>query len=639
MSSQVAITRIAEKNYRQALVRTFDLIGAQQLLHGKSRFLLKPNLCSAALPESGATTNVRLVEELVRLLREFNPQTIAVGESCVIGQDTAEVFNALGYRELAERCQLQLIDLKKEPTERVNVPGGRLISEIDRPRILSAFDFVINLPVVKTHLATGVSVALKNLKGMLTDRDKRRLHHDGLIQGVLDINRALPSHLVIVDGLVGQEGAAPFAGKPRELGLIISGTDPVAVDATCARIIGLAPEGLPLLRQAAEQGLGEIRETAIAIVGEAIAGVRKVFLPAEVSPGLIETINNLRLHEEKTCSGCTLETALALQDETIGALLRAYPGQIELLLGQARIESEKSGLAVRIGKCQEATALPGIFIPGCPPTAPRKIKKELRAILAPNERFNGPVSQLALERNGAYAGTAQLLKDGQRAGRTKVKLCAMTNLPDIELAYRHGANAFGLVSGAVRGQPSNRVLPFEARDLVAAAPAGISSVVLAFDQDAAGLIKLLRYIKPDAVQIQRAVSLDDLAELKQALPQLQIIKTLHVDAGYDQVRRQVDQYLKDEVVSALLFDTRIGDQLGGTGIPHDWSITRRIRDDVFPFKVILAGGLNAGNVAAALEAVRPYAVDVESGVRSVKGQKDPAKVAALLEGVSSEDRQ
>ncbi|HKD37369.1 MAG TPA: DUF362 domain-containing protein, partial [Pirellulales bacterium] len=135
-------------------------------------------------------------------------------------------------------------------------------------------------PKIKTHHWVGFTASMKNLYGTIPGIKygwpKNVLHHAGIPETVFDINASLPKAIAIVDGIVAMEGDGPIMGSAKPLGLVIVGTNPTAVDATVARLMGLAPERVPYLQLAANR-LGPIEESFIAQRGEAVAGLVSPF--------------------------------------------------------------------------------------------------------------------------------------------------------------------------------------------------------------------------------------------------------------------------------------------------------------------------------------------------------------------------
>jgi len=215
-------------------------------------------------------------------------------------------------------------------------------------------------------------------------------------------------------------------------------------------------------------------------------------------------------------------------------------------------------------------------------------------------------------------------------GRTRIKICCIQSLDELALAVRHGADAVGLVSAMPSG-PGPVPEPLIAR-LARAVPPGVSSFLLTSAREAAAIGDQVRRLGPQVVQIVDRPAPGCYAALRAAHPALRIVQVVHV-TGPDALRAAL---AAAEHVDALLLDS--GDptaavrELGGTGRTHDWAVSRSIREGV-DVPVWLAGGLTPGNVAAAIEAVAPFGVDVCSGVRT-DGKLDEAKLARFVAAVA-----
>jgi uncharacterized protein (DUF362 family) len=153
------------------------------------------------------------------------------------------------------------------------------------PRTVLEADYIVSLPKLKTHHWAGVTLSLKNMFGIVPGCcygwPKNVLHWAGITGSILDINSTVRPDFAIVDGIIGMEGNGPIQGTPKASGVLILGNDPVAVDATCARVMGLAPERIDYLAKAGTL-LGHIKPEKIRQLGESIASVRTPFavLPA-----------------------------------------------------------------------------------------------------------------------------------------------------------------------------------------------------------------------------------------------------------------------------------------------------------------------------------------------------------------------
>jgi uncharacterized protein (DUF362 family) len=144
-------------------------------------------------------------------------------------------------------------------------------------------DWIVSLPKMKTHHWAGVTLSMKNLfgvmPGIIYGWPKNPLHVAGIVPTILDINATLRPHFAIVDGIVGMEGDGPIMGTPRQAGVLVMGRNLPAVDATCARIMGIDPRRIPYL--AAAEHLGPIGHQSIQQRGETLASVRTDFLLLE----------------------------------------------------------------------------------------------------------------------------------------------------------------------------------------------------------------------------------------------------------------------------------------------------------------------------------------------------------------------
>lgn len=216
-------------------------------------------------------------------------------------------------------------------------------------------------------------------------------------------------------------------------------------------------------------------------------------------------------------------------------------------------------------------------------------------------------------------------------GPVRVKICCIGSADEAFTAVRHGAAALGLVSAMPSGPG---VIPDELiAEIAAALPPGVSSFLLTSRQDTASIVEQQRRSGVSTVQLCDRLAAGSYGELRAAMPGVKIVQVVHVTGS----KSADDAAAVAPHVNALLLDSgnpasRVK-ELGGTGRTHDWQVSRGIRDRV-GVPVFLAGGLKASNVAEAVRQVRPYAVDVCSGVRT-DGRLDETKLARFFEAVAS----
>jgi phosphoribosylanthranilate isomerase len=200
---------------------------------------------------------------------------------------------------------------------------------------------------------------------------------------------------------------------------------------------------------------------------------------------------------------------------------------------------------------------------------------------------------------------------------TRVKICGITRVEDALAAARSGADAIGLV---FYERSPRHVSITQAAQLAAALPPFVSVVGLFVNAEAAFVREVLASVPLDLLQFHGDESPEFCAQF--AMPYL---KAIRVKAGVDLLQCASDF----RSAKGLLLDAHVEGIPGGTGATLDWALIPK----QLPLPVILSGGLDAKNVAAAIEQVRPYAVDVSSGVESAKGIKDAAKIAAFMQEV------
>lgn len=214
---------------------------------------LKPNLAVAKAPESGATTHAGVLAGCIEYLEAHGHKRVAIMEGSWVGADTRRAFQAAGYDEIARRYGVPLLDLKRDATRRVDTPIGKLelcATPLDT-------DYLISLPVLKGHCQTVMTCALKNSKGCLPDREKRRFHALGLTEPIAALGAALRPKLTIVDGICGdldfEEG-----GTPVQANRMFLGHDQVQLDAFGCRLMGIDPQAVAYLPLAERFGAGSM---------------------------------------------------------------------------------------------------------------------------------------------------------------------------------------------------------------------------------------------------------------------------------------------------------------------------------------------------------------------------------------------
>lgn len=232
-----------------------SLAGYSEVFPGSpdARILLKPNLNSNMNALTGNTTDLRLLAAIMEFLKEHSYSNIVIGDGTNSGyyRHNIGVIGRLRVHELARYFGAKVKDL--------NHSGGRLVALDNGVKAQVAIeclesDLFINVPKLKTHFETGMSVCLKSLIGCLVGQENKKKVHQDLASNILALNRQVKPQLHIVDGLIAMEGLGPTRGTPIRLDTIIVGTDPYLIDLYCARLAGIDYRSVTTLQLAEWRG-------------------------------------------------------------------------------------------------------------------------------------------------------------------------------------------------------------------------------------------------------------------------------------------------------------------------------------------------------------------------------------------------
>ena len=255
----------------------------------RKRVLLKPNMVEY---ERGTiiNTNPAVVAAAAEACLRAGASEVVVGEGPGHRRDTEYLLTATGLYDHLRDMKLQFVDLNHDDVRRVPLRSRFMdLPELALPVSVLDADVVISMPKLKTHHWAGMTCGMKNLFGVVPGAvygwPKNVLHFHGVSNAIVDLAATIRPSIVIVDAVIAMEGDGPIMGKPRATGFIAMGRDPVAVDATCARAIGLEPERLQYVADAA-QFLGNADERRIRHHGERPERFRFSFEVIESMRGL-----------------------------------------------------------------------------------------------------------------------------------------------------------------------------------------------------------------------------------------------------------------------------------------------------------------------------------------------------------------
>ncbi|MCP4678877.1 MAG: DUF362 domain-containing protein [Deltaproteobacteria bacterium] len=335
-----------------------DCLGIEKDLPTSGTIGIKPNLLMAKPSDSGATTDPEIVAGVIEYLYGLGRRDVIILESSWVGDTTRKAYRVCGYKELAGKYGVPLIDLKKDTTRKIR-SGNMNVEVCERALGLA---YLINIPVLKAHCQTRLTCALKNLKGCIPDVEKRRFHTLGIHEPVARLNTVIKTDLVIVDGIIGdltfEEG-----GTPVRMNRLIAGRDPVLIDAYAAGLIGYSPDDIDYIAMAEEMGVGTADTTAAQILelNQPDDGVASIHASRAVED-LMWHVN-----EDQACSACFGSLVHALKRLSDMGALTGLKGRISIGQGFAG----KTGKGIGIGTCAEGLSH---SLRGCPPTARRIVE-------------------------------------------------------------------------------------------------------------------------------------------------------------------------------------------------------------------------------------------------------------------------
>ncbi len=283
LGRQSGVAILKASSYEGELLRTLEegmkaaWPEARAFVRGK-RVVLKPNLVEFD-SKTAINTDPRFTLAARELFLNLGAGSVLIAEGPGHRRDTWDLADQSGYRSLFADFDGNFVDLNLDDLEPRRAYGNSM--DLYLPKTILGADLVVSLAKMKTHHWAGATLAMKNFFGIVPGSiygwPKNLLHHQGIDKSIVELNRLVRNTFAIVDGVVAMEGNGPIQGTPVQMSAIVMGRDLPAVDATCARLMRLAPEKIGYLRDAADRGLGNIEEAAIEQRGEKIAALARPF--------------------------------------------------------------------------------------------------------------------------------------------------------------------------------------------------------------------------------------------------------------------------------------------------------------------------------------------------------------------------
>jgi uncharacterized protein (DUF362 family) len=340
--------------------------------------IIKPNIGRAARPEHGYNTHPQAVAGVIEAIRKYGPSKIAIGESPLVGVDTFEAFKKSGITEMANQYGIELIDLDVAPPVIKNIANPRVLENTKICSPVLEYDFLISVPVAKTHMHTGVTLGIKNMKGCLYRHEKVRYHQleyktkqfpeKTLDSAISDLATILLPDLTVVDGYIGMEGLGPSGGEAIKSDFAVASLNPMGADIFACLLMGIDPLEITYLKLISKRNKISMDPKAYSVYPE---NFQEYIHPYKRPPKSISIeYENIVVYDCESCSSCLSTLMLFLRrfkDDMSQYLLE--DGKFHIAIGKG-VNNTLTG-TVFVGNCTRHMKDKGIYVKGCPPVPTR----------------------------------------------------------------------------------------------------------------------------------------------------------------------------------------------------------------------------------------------------------------------------
>jgi len=390
LKSVVAIVRYEKP--LDSVRKVVELSLGLEDLPANARVFIKPNIVfwtrAVTFPKWGVITTSRVIEDMVVLLKERGIDDITIGEGSVTRnpkdkETQSHAYETLGYGVLEKRYGVKCIKVFERPFEKIDLGEG---AELNFNTDILQSDFIVDLPVLKTHAQTTVSLGIKNLKGMI-DISSRKMCHNAdpaknLHFWVSKLADRMPPIFTLIDGIYTNEQGPSFDGRIHRSNILVASADILAADFVGASVLGYKPSEVPHLVLAAQKRGRPLDMSDIEVVGESFEDVvtpleftfpynEEGTLPIPLDKMGIKGVA-YRKYDLTLCTYCSGVTGWLL-----GAIARCWEGKpfedVEVLTGKTMKPTPGMKKTILLGKCMYRLNKDNpdiqemIAIKGCPP--------------------------------------------------------------------------------------------------------------------------------------------------------------------------------------------------------------------------------------------------------------------------------
>ena len=365
---KVSIVRSSERpddeRVHQMVKEAVDLLGGlETIVRPGQTVALKPNVVTGTLSGPGVTTDNRVVEAMIRLCQEAGAGMVKVVEGAGYFTETGKALELSGIKALAEKYGAEVVDVDRDEHVELEVRDPLITPTVKVSKEFMDADVRINLPVMKTHDQLRVTLGVKNLKGVLPRYMKRNFHKIGVVKGILDLSKAVPVDLTVLDCIVAMEGLGPSFGPKVELNTIMASRDIFNLDRVASKVMGFDASELDYLVEAAEHGLTDL-DAEVEVVGEPLSSFTYRFERAPTGTDFAEGVTVI---SEGACSAChgTIHSVIydLEQMKKMGEIRDLF-----IVVGEnAEVPDDLPNTPLIMGTCLRKYEDKGRFVEGCPP--------------------------------------------------------------------------------------------------------------------------------------------------------------------------------------------------------------------------------------------------------------------------------
>ena len=365
--SNQQILKIFGTDYKKITKEILSVANLADIIKNREAVVgIKPNVVVPSPAENGGTTHPEVVAGIIEYLQEMGFNNIIVVEGAWVGDKTSVAFECCGYNALAKQYGIRLVDTQKDTWHEINC-GGMSLNIND---IVDEIDFLINVPVLKGHCQTKMTCALKNMKGLIPNIEKKRFHRIGLHKPIAYLNKGIRQDFIVVDHICGdldfEEG-----GNPVVCNCVMAASDPVLLDTYVCKLLQISVDEVPYIRIAEQLGIGSTDLSKAEIL----------FLNSDIKDDILPRKNQIldvsyAVEEVDCCSACYGNLIHAMNQLKKEGLTDRLQNRIAIGQGMQG-ETGKLG----IGNCTKGFEY---CIMGCPPDS-KKIYRELKTYILENK--------------------------------------------------------------------------------------------------------------------------------------------------------------------------------------------------------------------------------------------------------------